>query len=95
MSDIKKKFKRLEEETKINEIKKLQPEEAVDSIQSVVETVQIPAIAENESINTTVDEKVVEELIVAKEEPPLKKKRAGLVQEIIISVSCRFDSNFF
>lgn len=83
--EIRKKFKRLEEETNINEIKKLS-ENNNETVQEVLQLDPSPIV---ETPLPSVEEQVNEDLVSKEEsaQPPTKKKRIGLVQEIIISVS--------
>lgn len=85
--EIKKKFKRLEEETKINDIRKI--DETIEVNQDLVQTEQLA----EDNVVMPVEEQVTTEIASTEEviePPPVKKRRTGLVQEIIISVSVTF-----
>lgn len=81
--ELKKKFKILEDETKITEIKKV--DDNIEIHPDVVVQQENPT--DNSNLVIPVEQ---QELQLIKEEdvpPPVKKRRTGLVQEIIISVS--------
>lgn len=82
--EIRKKFKHIDEESKIKETGKgiLLAEQNASEVTEEID--------EEESATSSIDKRLLEEFSLKKdensEEPPVKKKRVGLVQEIIISV---------